>query len=287
MVLRLLEKTSKLLTVEELGLDSARSALLSRLVEKPHGLFLTTGPTGSGKTTTLYAILQRIYTPEKKIVTIEDPVEYELPGVAQIPVRPSRNFSFANGLRSILRQDPDIVMVGEIRDSETADIAIRAALTGHQVFSTLHTNDSTGAVTRLLDMGVEAYLISSSLEGVLAQRLVRRICSQCRVESPVSPALRDRLEALGAQKVEGVFYRGAGCEECRGTGYRGRIGIFELLPIDNELREMVLQKRSSAKLKAAAQRTMITMHQDALQKAVDGITSLEEILRVSSGDLLE
>jgi type II secretory ATPase GspE/PulE/Tfp pilus assembly ATPase PilB-like protein len=287
MVLRLLEKTSKLLTVEELGLDPARSALLSRLVEKPHGLFLTTGPTGSGKTTTLYAILQRIYTPEKKIVTIEDPVEYELPGVAQIPVRPSRNFSFANGLRSILRQDPDVVMVGEIRDSETADIAIRAALTGHQVFSTLHTNDSTGAVTRLLDMGVEAYLISSSLEGVLAQRLVRRICSQCRVESPVSPALRDRLEALGAQKVEGVFYRGAGCEECRGTGYRGRIGIFELLPIDNELREMVLQKRSSAKLKAAAQRTMITMHQDALQKAMDGITSLEEILRVSSGDLLE
>ena len=197
MVLRLLEKTAKLLTAQELGLDPERSALLSRLVEKPHGLFLTTGPTGSGKTTTLYSILQRIYTPEKKIVTIEDPVEYELPGVAQIPVRPSRNFSFANGLRSILRQDPDVVMVGEIRDSETAEIAIRAALTGHQVFSTLHTNDSTGAVTRLLDMGVEAYLISSSLEGVLAQRLVRRICNQCRVESPVSPALRDRMEVAG------------------------------------------------------------------------------------------
>jgi type II secretory ATPase GspE/PulE/Tfp pilus assembly ATPase PilB-like protein len=287
MVLRLLEKTAKLLTVEELGLDPARSTLLSRLVEKPHGLFLTTGPTGSGKTTTLYAILQRIYTPEKKIVTIEDPVEYELPGVAQIPVRPSRNFSFANGLRSILRQDPDVVMVGEIRDSETAEIAIRAALTGHQVFSTLHTNDSTGAVTRLLDMGVEAYLISSSLEGVLAQRLVRRICTQCRVEAPLSSALRDRMELLGARKIEGVFYRGAGCEECRGNGYRGRIGIFELLPIDTELREMILQKRSSAKLKAAAQRTMITMHQDALQKAAAGMTSIEEILRVSSGDLLE
>jgi type II secretory ATPase GspE/PulE/Tfp pilus assembly ATPase PilB-like protein len=287
MVLRLLEKTSKLLTVEELGLDPARSKLLSRLVEKPHGLFLTTGPTGSGKTTTLYAILQRIYTPEKKIVTIEDPVEYELPGVAQIPVRPSRNFSFANGLRSILRQDPDVVMVGEIRDSETAEIAIRAALTGHQVFSTLHTNDSTGAVTRLLDMGVEAFLISSSLEGVLAQRLLRRICTQCRVESPVSPALRDRLESLGARKIEGVFYRGAGCEVCRGTGYRGRIGIFELLPIDTELREMILQKQSNARLKAAAQRTMITMHQDALEKAASGITSMEEILRVSSGDLLE
>ncbi|MEI6779411.1 MAG: GspE/PulE family protein [Verrucomicrobiota bacterium] len=287
MVLRLLEKTSKLLTAQELGLDPERSALLSRLVEKPHGLFLTTGPTGSGKTTTLYAILQGIYTPEKKIVTIEDPVEYELPGVAQIPVRPSRNFSFANGLRSILRQDPDVVMVGEIRDSETAEIAIRAALTGHQVFSTLHTNDSTGAVTRLLDMGVEAYLISSSLEGVLAQRLVRRICRQCRVKSPVSPALRGRLETLGAAEIKGDFYRGAGCEECRGTGYRGRIGIFELLPIDTEFRELVLQKCSNAKLKAAAQRSMVTMHQDALQKAAAGTTSLEEILRVSSGDLLE
>ncbi len=287
MVLRLLEKTTRLLTAQELGLDPERSALLSRLVEKPHGLFLATGPTGSGKTTTLYSILQSIYTPEKKIVTIEDPVEYELPGVAQIPVRPSRNFSFANGLRSILRQDPDVVMVGEIRDAETAEIAIRAALTGHQVFSTLHTNDSTGAVTRLLDMGVEAYLISSSLEGVLAQRLVRRICNQCRAESPVSAALRGRLEALGNGHLEGVFYRGKGCEECRGTGYRGRIGIFELLPIDTELRELILQKRSTAKLKATAQRGMITMHQDALQKAAAGVTSLEEILRVSSGDLLE
>jgi general secretion pathway protein E len=286
-VLRLLEKNSRLLTAEELGLDPERSAMLSRLVEKPHGLFLTTGPTGSGKTTTLYSILQRIYTPEKKIVTIEDPVEYELPGVAQIPVRPSRNFSFANGLRSILRQDPDVVMVGEIRDSETAEIAIRAALTGHQVFSTLHTNDSTGAVTRLLDMGVEAYLISSSLEGVLAQRLVRRICSQCRVESPVSAALRNRLESLGAQKIEGTFYRGEGCEECRGTGYRGRIGIFELLPIDTEFRELIIQKQSNARLKATAQQTMLTMHQDAMQKAAAGVTSLEEVLRVSSGDLLE
>ena len=256
-------------------------------MEKPHGLFLATGPTGSGKTTTLYSVLQSIYTPELKILTIEDPVEYELPGVAQIPVRPSRNFTFANGLRSILRQDPDVVMVGEIRDSETAEIAIRAALTGHQVFSTLHTNDSTGAVTRLIDMGVEAFLISSSLEGVLAQRLVRRICPDCRADAPVAPALRDRMEALGSGKIEGVFYHGTGCEECRGTGYRGRIGIFELLPITNELRELILQKRSNAELKAAAQKTMVTMHQDALQKAAAGITSLEEILRVSSGDLLE
>src|SRR5437773_3032861 len=242
-VLRLLEKGTKLLTTQELGLDPQRAALLDRLVEKPHGLFLATGPTGSGKTTTLYSILSGIYAPEKKILTIEDPVEYELAGVAQIPVRPSRGFTFANGLRSILRQDPDVIMVGEIRDSETAEIAIRAALTGHQVFSTLHTNDSTGAVTRLLDMGVEAFLISSSLEGVLAQRLVRRVCTSCKTEWPVSAAVRERLEALGGGRVTGPFYRGRGCEECRETGYRGRIGIFELLPITPELRLLILQKR--------------------------------------------
>jgi type II secretory ATPase GspE/PulE/Tfp pilus assembly ATPase PilB-like protein len=287
MVLRLLEKGVKFLTAQELGLDDERTALLFKLVQKPHGLFLATGPTGSGKTTTLYSILKTIYTPEKKIVTIEDPVEYELPGVAQIPVRPSRNFTFANGLRSILRQDPDMIMVGEIRDSETAEIAIRAALTGHQVFSTLHTNDSTGAVTRLLDMGVEAFLIASSLEGVLAQRLVRRLCAQCKTAAPVEPAIRQQLESLGANRVEGTFYAGGGCEECRGTGYRGRVGIFELLAIDAEMKELVLQKRSNAELKATAQRGMLTMHQDAMRKAVAGITSLAEILRVSSGDLLE
>jgi type IV pilus assembly protein PilB len=287
LVMRLLEKSSRISTHQELGLDPERSALLSRLVEKPHGLFLTTGPTGSGKTTTLYSVLQSIYTPELKILTIEDPVEYELPGVAQIPVRPGRNFTFATGLRAILRQDQDVVMVGEIRDSETADIAIRAALTGHQVFSTLHTNDSTGAVTRLIDMGVEPFLISSALEGVLAQRLVRRICPACRVEHAVTPAIREQIESLGNRKIEGVVYRGTGCEECRGTGYRGRVGIFELLPVTTEMRELILQKRSNAELKGLAQKTMMTMHQDALQKAAAGITTLEEILRVSSGDLLE
>jgi type II secretory ATPase GspE/PulE/Tfp pilus assembly ATPase PilB-like protein len=287
LVMRLLEKNSRVQTAQELGLDPERSAILSRLVEKPHGLFLTTGPTGSGKTTTLYAILQSIYSPELKILTIEDPVEYELPGVAQIPVRPSRNFTFANGLRAILRQDPDVVMVGEIRDSETAEIAIRAALTGHQVFSTLHTNDSTGAITRLIDMGVEAFLISSSLEGVLAQRLVRRVCPNCKVEAEVAPSVREKIEILGGRKLVGPFYRGRGCEECRDVGYRGRIGIFELLAITPELRELILQKRSNAELKATAQKSMTTMHQDALQKAATGITSLEEILRVSSGDTLE
>ncbi len=287
LVMRLLEKNSKLLTPGELGLDAKRVALLNRLVEKPHGLFLTTGPTGSGKTTTLYSILSGIYAPEKKILTIEDPVEYELAGVAQIPVRPSRNFTFANGLRAMLRQDPDVIMVGEIRDAETADIAIRAALTGHQVFSTLHTNDSAGAVTRLLDMGVEAFLISSSLEGVLAQRLVRRVCPHCRVEWPVPPGMQAKLAALGARQLPGPFFHGGGCEECRGTGYRGRIGIFELLTINPELRELILQKRSSTEIKAAAQKTMMTIHQDALQKAAEGITTLEEIVRVSSGDETE
>jgi type II secretory ATPase GspE/PulE/Tfp pilus assembly ATPase PilB-like protein len=284
-VMRLLEKNTKLLSLQELGLDAERAKTLSTLAGKPHGLFLATGPTGSGKTTTLYSILQGVYAPEKKILTIEDPVEYELAGVAQIPVRPSRNFTFATGLRSILRQDPDVVMVGEIRDSETAEIAIRAALTGHQVFSTLHTNDATGAVTRLLDMGVEAFLISSSLEGVLAQRLVRRICSACRAPDPVAPSTRERMSAMGVTEMDGPYFRGGGCEECRGTGYRGRVGIFELLAINNELRELIVKRRSNAELKTVAQRSMTTMHQDALSKASQGVTTLEEILRVSSGDL--
>lgn len=281
-VMRLLEKNSKLLTLEELGLDHERAIVLDHLVRKPHGLFLTTGPTGSGKTTTLYSILSGIYAPEKKIITIEDPVEYELPGVAQIPVRPSRGFTFANGLRSILRQDPDIVMVGEIRDGETAEIGIRAALTGHQVFSTLHTNDAAGAVTRLLDMGIEAFLISSSLHGVLAQRLVRRLCAKCRMAWPVSSMVQARLEAMGIKDAGGPFYAGSGCEDCRGTGYRGRVGIFELLVIEASLRELILQRRSSAELKDAAK--ILTMQQDAVDKARAGITSIDEILRVCSGD---
>jgi type IV pilus assembly protein PilB len=287
LVMRLLEKDSRVQSVKELGLDAERAALLSRLVGKPHGLFLTTGPTGSGKTTTLYAILQSIYTPELKILTIEDPVEYELPGVAQIPVRPNRNFTFATGLRAILRQDPDVVMVGEIRDSETAEIAIRAALTGHQVFSTLHTNDSTGAVTRLIDMGVEPFLISSSLEGVLGQRLVRRICANCRESVQAEPIVSGQLAGIGGGTIAGKVFRGKGCEECRGTGYRGRVGIFELLEITNDLRELILQRRSNTELKSTAQKTMVTMHQDALQKVAAGVTTLEEVLRVSSGDLLE
>jgi len=286
-VMRVLDRSVVSLNLAKVGMDPHILKQFREVIGRPNGIVLVTGPTGSGKTTTLYSILRNIYTPHKKIVTIEDPVEYELPGVAQIPVRPSRNFTFANGLRSILRQDPNIIMVGEIRDSETAEIAIRAALTGHQVFSTLHTNDSTGAVTRLLDMGVEASLIASSLEGVLAQRLVRRICAHCKTLTPVDPVVRERLESLGAPVADTKYYRGAGCDECRQTGYRGRVGIFELLAINNEMKEIILQKRSNAELKAMARKTMLTMHEDALLKAAAGVTSLEEILRVSSGDLLE
>jgi type II secretory ATPase GspE/PulE/Tfp pilus assembly ATPase PilB-like protein len=190
-------------------------------------------------------------------------------------------------LRAILRQDPDVIMVGEIRDSETAEIAIRAALTGHQVFSTLHTNDSAGAVTRLIDMGIEPFLISSSLEGVLAQRLVRRICAGCKRTAEVTPTLREKLAAMGVELTTGLYYDGGGCDDCRGTGYRGRIGIFELLTITPELRELILLRRSSADLKAAAQKRMITMQQDGLRKAVHGITSLDEVIRICSGDVAE
>ena len=287
MVLRLLEKGTKVQTTRELGLDPERAAQLHRMVDKPHGLFLATGPTGSGKTTTLYSILGGIYAPEKKILTIEDPVEYELAGVAQIPVRPARGFTFATGLRSILRQDPDVVMVGEIRDAETAEIAIRAALTGHQVFSTLHTNDSAGAVTRLLDMGIEAFLISSSLDGVLAQRLVRRICDACKTEWTVSAVAREKLKSMGAVEIEGRFFHGTGCDACRGTGYLGRVGVFELLKVTNDLREIILQRRSSGEIKAKAHQSMLTIQQDALQKAVAGLTSLEEVLRVTASDTSE
>lgn len=286
-VMRLLEKNNRLQTPEELGLDADRATLLRRLVEKPHGLFLTTGPTGSGKTTTLYSVIQGIYSTEKKIITIEDPVEYELPGVAQIPVRPNRGFTFATGLRAILRQDPNVVMVGEIRDAETAEISIRAALTGHQVFSTLHTNDAPGAVTRLIDMGIEPFLISSSLEGVLAQRLVRRICPSCRIPSMVTPAIHEKIEALEGKPVEGQFWRGAGCEACRGVGYRGRIGIFELLAVTRDLRELILQRRSSSELRSCAGGAMPSIFDDGLRKALAGVTTLEELVRVCSGDVEE
>lgn len=283
-VMRLLEKSSKVATLEELGMDAKRAQLLERIVSKTHGIFLATGPTGSGKTTTLYSVLSKIFTVEKKIITIEDPVEYELPGVAQIPVRPSRDFTFAKGLRAILRQDPDIVMVGEIRDSETAEIAIRAALTGHLVFSTLHTNDSVGAVSRLIDMGVEPFLIASSLEGVLAQRLVRKICESCKTEMQPDNSLVERMSSFGVQVQGKTFYYGKGCEACRGLGYRGRVGLYELLKVTEPLREMIVQRKSNTEIKALLKSEMVTIQQDALLKVTAGETSLEEALRVAFGD---
>ncbi len=284
-VLRLLEKDARVGSLEELGFDAERAAVLQTVVSKPHGIFLATGPTGSGKTTTLYSVIRGLYTTEKKILTIEDPVEYELHGVAQIPVRPARGFTFATGLRAILRQDPDIVMVGEIRDTETAEIAIRAALTGHLVFSTLHTNDAPGAVTRLLDMDVEPFLISSSLEGALAQRLVRMICTGCRQETSVDPALRQRMESVGVDPGPGPFYHGVGCRECRDTGYRGRTGLFELLVLDTPIRELVLARASSAEIRAASLETMVTIREDGLRKAAAGVTTLDELVRVALTDV--
>jgi type II secretory ATPase GspE/PulE/Tfp pilus assembly ATPase PilB-like protein len=285
LVLRLLEKDSEVLSLEQLGLDADRSRQLSALLRKPHGIFLATGPTGSGKTTSLYSILSSIYTKERKILTLEDPVEYELPGVTQIPVKPSRGFTFAAALRAILRQDPDVIMVGEIRDAETAEIAIRAALTGHLVFSTLHTNDASGAVTRLVDMGIETFLIASSLEAVLAQRLTRTICVECR--EPADPAsVRETLIALGADLEQPVF-RGAGCERCRSSGYYGRTGIFELLALDAGLRDLILERRAASVIKRYALARMVTLRQDGLLKVAAGITTAEEILRVTAGDDLD
>ncbi len=286
-VMRLLEKDAELQNLEELGLDSRRVDTLANLLRKPHGIFLSTGPTGSGKTTTLYSAIRSIYSPERKILTIEDPVEYELPGVGQIPVKPSRGFTFATGLRAILRQDPDVIMVGEIRDAETAEIAIRSALTGHLVFSTLHTNDSAGAITRLIDMGVEAFLISSSLEAVLAQRLVRRICSSCKQEVPIEGEILRELDALNASDLQGPFYQGAGCDNCRDTGYHGRTGLFELLEMTPELRELILQRASSTEIKRVAISQMLSIREDGLRKATQGTTSIPEVLRVamsSSGE---
>ena len=240
---------------------------------------LVTGPTGSGKSTTLYAALQHIYKPQLKIITIEDPVEFQIDGVNQIPVNRKRGLGFADGLRAILRQDPDVVMIGEIRDRETADIAIRAALTGHLVFSTLHTNDATGAVTRLIDMGVEPFLIASSLRSVLAQRLVRQVCPECRQPAEPSDAMVHRLGHRASQGE--MFYEGAGCRACRQVGYRGRMGLFELFTVTPPVREAINQRASSAKLAELLGADHVSMGEDGYRKAAAGQTTLEEVFRVT------
>ncbi|HVQ76914.1 MAG TPA: type II secretion system ATPase GspE [Candidatus Binatia bacterium] len=282
-VMRLLDRSSVFLPFDRLGFEAATASVFDRLIRRPHGILLVTGPTGSGKTTTLYAALDKINGADKKIITVEDPVEYQLKGVNQIPVRAKIGLSFASGLRHIVRQDPDVIMVGEIRDLETADIAIQAALTGHLVFSTLHTNDAPGAITRLEDMGAEPYLVSSVLDGVLAQRLVRRICAQCRVAQV--PDAADLL-ALGITDGTGIkLFRGAGCDACRGTGYRGRTGIYELLVVTEELRSLILKKSPTGEIRRLAQSLgLINLREDGWAKARKGVTTIEEILRVTQED---
>ena len=284
-VMRLLDRSSIFLSLTSLGLASETLRLFEKLIIRPHGILLVTGPTGSGKTTTLYAALDKINSPEKKIITIEDPVEYQLKGVNQIPVKPKIGLTFANGLRHIVRQDPDVIMVGEIRDLETAEIAVQAALTGHLVFSTLHTNDAPGAITRLQDMGVEPYLVSSVLDGVLAQRLVRKICQVCRAPHATDPADLRGLGIAEALKGAARLWRGAGCGECRNTGYRGRIGIYELFPITEEVRGLILRKAPTGEIRRRAHEMgMATLREDGWAKAKAGITTVEEILRVTQED---
>ena len=282
-VMRLLDRSSVFLPLEKLGFASGMLRHFEALIKRPHGILLVTGPTGSGKTTTLYAALDKINTPDRKIITVEDPVEYQLKGVNQIPVKPKIGLTFATGLRHIVRQDPDVILIGEIRDLETAEIAIQAALTGHLVFSTLHTNDAPAAITRLQDMGVEPYLVASVLEGVLAQRLVRRTCVACRV--PDTPNAAD-LEALGIEGAGGrALFRGRGCDECRGTGYRGRTGIYELFPITEDARSLILKRAPSRDIRRyAIDAGMVTLRMDGWLKACEGVTTVEEILRVTQED---
>lgn len=285
-VMRLLDPAG-LISLESIGFSDSNRAEFTRLVRQPHGMILVTGPTGSGKSTTLYSALSKIDTVEKKVITIEDPIEYNIKGINQIQVKPKISLTFANGLRSIVRQDPDVIMVGEIRDTETADIAIHSALTGHLILSTLHTNDAPGAVTRLIDMGVESYLISSSLLGVLAQRLVRVICPNCKVVyKPQSEELRvlngesERVRALNGGSFE--VYRGTGCDSCGGTGYRGRTGIFEMMSISDRLRQLIVEKKSSGTLRAQAlEEGMVSLREDGWDKVKRGVTTIEEIARVT------
>ncbi len=279
--LRLLDRSASLINLHDLGMNDATLEGFFRCLKKTHGIVLVTGPTGSGKTTTLYAALNKIYTPTVKMITIEDPVEYQLEGINQMPVNPKRGLTFATGLRHILRHDPDVIMVGEIRDRETAEIAIRAALTGHLVFSTLHTNDAPGAVTRLIDMGIEPFLLASSLEGILAQRLVRKICPNCK--EPYEPDETLLKSLNGAVKAEpGMkFHHGVGCDNCNQTGMTGRVGIFELLRITGRIRELIASRPSAEQIMREAPADHISMVHDGIGKVLQGITTPEEIFRVA------
>ena len=281
-VLRLLNKTASLLSLSDIGLSPDRLSQLNDLVRSPYGIILVTGPTGSGKTTTLYGVLSSINSPDINIITIEDPIEYQINGISQIQVKPKIGLTFSTGLRSIVRQDPDVLLIGEIRDKETAEIAVQSALTGHLVFSTLHTNDSASAITRLVDIGVEPFLISSSVIAVVAQRLIRVLCPECR--QPYTPD-DQALETIGIspdQLRDHRLYQARGCEKCFHTGYRGRVGIFEIMVLNSQLKSVILKTFDSNMIKQEAlANRMITLRQDGVQKVLNGVSTIEEILRVT------
>ncbi|MBU4590879.1 MAG: type II secretion system ATPase GspE [Candidatus Omnitrophica bacterium] len=279
-VMRVLDKSVVSLSLDQLGMSDKIKSQLRLVIDRPNGILLTTGPTGSGKTTTLYSCLREINKVEFKIITVEDPVEYDIEGIIQVAINTKIDLSFAKTLRHMLRQDPDILMVGEIRDSETAEIAIQSALTGHLVFSTLHTNDAPGAVTRLMDMGVEPFLITSTVRAVIAQRLLRKLCQKCKKEYEPK---KEELKELGITEnaIKGIkFYKGAGCSECNGSGYKGRTGIYELFIMDDKMREQVVKRVSTTTIREAAQASgMKTLREDAVSKILTGVTTAEEVLR--------
>ncbi len=291
-VLRLLGTGAVALKLSDLGFSPQAKEVIERVLQKPNGMIITTGPTGSGKTTTLYAFLNQLNQPGVKIITLEDPVEYKLEGIVQTPIDHSHDFDFAKGLRAILRQDPDIVMVGEIRDQETAEVSMQAALTGHLVFSTLHTNDAAGAIPRLLNMGIKSFVVSPALSVVLAQRLVRRICQACKKPAQLSPTVMEKIVSLLKTLPKGTiknslsdlqFFHSVGCKECRGLGYNGRVGIYEVLENTEAVQKLITAETSSMSefKKAALAQGMITMVQDGLLKALEGVTDVEEVFRVA------
>lgn len=287
-VMRILEKGTFLFDLEELGMAKHDYDLMNKLITSSHGIILVTGPTGSGKSTTLYACLQRVLSPNINVITVEDPVEYQMEGVGQIEVKPKIGLTFANALRSIVRQDPDVILVGEIRDQETADMAVHASLTGHLVFSTLHTNDSAGAITRLVNMGIEPFLVTSSTIAILAQRLVRCICKECK--EPYEPELESLTElGLSPEEAKGkVLYRGPGCDHCLGRGYYGRTGIFELLIMTPHVQNLVLRGTDSNVIKREARKFgMRTLREDGAAKVLQGVSTIEEVLRVTRDDFLD
>ncbi len=281
-VLRILDKSSIVLDVAKLGFSRDMLRTFTELVQAPHGIILVTGPTGSGKTTTLYCALEKINSPDLKIITVEDPVEYQLKGINQIQVKPAINLTFANALRSIVRQDPDVILIGEIRDSETAEIAIHSALTGHLVLSTLHTNDAPSAITRLINMGMEDYLLSSTIIGILAQRLVRAACPHCRFLCTPEPAILHEMKMDGVTLEEGKIFEVKGCPQCGNTGYWGRVGIFELLKVTEDIQKLIMEKKDANVIKERARKDgMHTLREDGWLKVKEGITTVSEVIRVT------